>query len=107
MKVILIGLIVIGLIFCDYALSETESDLDLEINGDWLSDSSFDVVKYNTLTIQAGPEDILLIEHDTGNIYYQGRLIVTDEELVNAFKHLFVSFTCPHCGRSMYEFEGE
>ena len=33
------------------------------------------------------------------------RLITTDKELVEAFKGTFEEFTCPHCGRSMYEEE--
>ena len=102
MKIILISLILISLTFCDYALSETEASLDMgivEINDSWM--------EYNTLTIQTGPEEVLEIEYDTGDIYYRGKLIETDKELVNAFKHLFENFTCPHCGRSMYEFEGE
>jgi len=61
-------------------------------------------VELTSLTIGTD-EEILRIEYHTGDIYYHGQLITKDKELADAFRNMFEGYTCPHCGRNMYEEE--
>ena len=43
-------------------------------------------------------DEILRIELGTGNIYYNGKLITTDKELVEGFRHVIEANRCSKCG---------
>lgn len=61
----------------------------------WLS-----LTSANKIVFFGGPDsgtEILVIELDTGDIYWRGRLVGTDKELVDALNDVVNGFVCPKC----------
>jgi len=101
--------VLLCLTFWSFAIAGCNKSSDTEptiVSTQEIDDTAL-IVDTCALVMQGENEEILRIEYDTGDIYYHGKHIVNDKELVKAFRNMFGGYVCPHCGRSMYKYNDE